>query len=437
MKAFVWTSWVLLTTVLAGYFAYTMVVAEDKTDVLIGEASHGHFQIELACGSCHTDAFGGEEVIQEACVDCHQQDLKRGHDSHPMKKFTDPRNADRLEILDARMCITCHTEHQKEQTRAMGVTIPEDYCFHCHQDVLEERESHKDLAFDSCASAGCHNYHDNRALYERFLVENASGPWLKAMAKITGGNAAEVGAQKSLSTQTENVSPVGPAPSFEHWDGFAHHDNGVGCVACHMSDAATSDDWVAQPNPKQCASCHEVETQAYLESKHGMRLAQNLSPVTPAQSELDFAEEALDQGHHCTSCHNNNAPEPLFSSVGACLGCHQDDHSSAFMDSPHGILAQRATQSEISKEEAVTCATCHLPVVENEQHGELLRSVQHNQNDTLRPNEKMIRPVCMSCHSLAFSIDALADEQLIENNFSGLPANHVPSIDWAVERESK
>ena len=38
--------------------------------------------------------------------------------------------------------------------------------------------------------------------------------------------------------------------------------------------------------------------------------------------------------------------------------------------------------------------------------------VQHNQNDGLQPNEKMIRPVCMSCHGLGFSIDALAGKKV-------------------------
>ena len=67
-------------------------------------------------------------------------------------------------------------------------------------------------------------------------------------------------------------------------------------------------------------------------------------------------------------------------------------------------------------------------------NGETIWQVQHNQNDNLRPNEKMIRPVCMQCHSLAFSIDALADEKLILNNFNGAASKHIPSIDWALER---
>lgn len=63
--------------------------------------------------------------------------------------------------------------------------------------------------------------------------------------------------------------------------------------------------------------------------------------------------------------------------------------------------------------------------------------VQHNQNDTLRPNEKMIRPVCVSCHGLAFSIDALADPALIARNFAGRLQRHVESIAMALEAERR
>jgi hypothetical protein len=60
--------------------------------------------------------------------------------------------------------------------------------------------------------------------------------------------------------------------------------------------------------------------------------------------------------------------------------------------------------------------------------------VQHNQSDNLRPNEKMLRPVCTQCHGLEFSIDALADVELVRHNFNGAPGIHVPSVDLAVER---
>ena len=80
----------------------------------------------------------------------------------------------------------------------------------------------------------------------------------------------------------------------------------------------------------------------------------------------------------------------------------------------------------------VSCATCHMPRVALDVNDWLRRTVvQHNQNATLTPNEKMIRPACMNCHGLGFSINSLADEHLIQNNFSTKPAIHIESIDMA------
>ena len=62
---------------------------------------------------------------------------------------------------------------------------------------------------------------------------------------------------------------------------------------------------------------------------------------------------------------------------------------------------------------------------------------EHNQNMNLRPNEKMLRSVCMNCHGLGFSIDALADKILIKNNFTGKPEKHIRSIDMVKHRLKK
>ena len=114
--------------------------------------------------------------------------------------------------------------------------------------------------------------------------------------------------------------------------------------------------------------------------------------------------------------------------------CHNDEHSQGFEESPHGQLLNQAIAGVIAVEQAVSCATCHMPRTEDIINGEAVVQVNHNQNHNLRPNEKMIRPVCMQCHSLGFSIDALADPALIRNNFNGKPANHIPSIDWSLKR---
>jgi hypothetical protein len=60
--------------------------------------------------------------------------------------------------------------------------------------------------------------------------------------------------------------------------------------------------------------------------------------------------------------------------------------------------------------------------------------VQHNQNDNLRPNEKMLRPVCLNCHGLGFATDALADAKLVAGNFAGRPGVHIKSLDMVEKR---
>lgn len=446
MKKFYWALWIIITLSISGFFVYKMMLSDDKSELLIGEATHGHYQIEMACTTCHTEAFGGEDVIQNACTSCHADELKAAHDSHPKKKFNDPRNADTLEVLDARYCVTCHTEHQDEQTHAMGLTIPEDYCYHCHQEIGDERESHKDLAYDSCASAGCHNYHDNKALYERFLVENANGPWVDAMAKIAQSNGASISAPHAMSLMNKDFIPKTysaesdvskGAANSEHWDNNLHLEKGIGCVGCHQANEESSQQWLPKPGVNECQQCHVNEAETFKQGKHGMRLAQSMSPLTPEHSKMSFAEESLTVEHGCTSCHTAHTFDTKTVAVDACLSCHTDSHSTAFEASPHGSLAAQVSSGTLPEEQGVTCATCHMPRIETELLGKTLTVVQHNQNDNLRPNEKMIRPVCMSCHSLEFSIDALADPELIKNNFNGQPANHVPSIDWALKREER
>ena len=419
------------------YYTSKFLWSEDKTALLIGETTHGHYQIEMACTACHTDAFGGTESLQTACLNCHQQELQLADDSHPKSKFTDPRNADRVAILDARYCVTCHSEHQQEATFAMGLTIPEDYCFHCHQETLTERPSHQDLGFDTCATSGCHNYHDNRALYEDFLVENADRP-----AHLP-----------TLHTPTLSRSPfdsVGltleqhdsPTNFFTHtigeqWQQSSHATAEVNCRDCHQPDNHQQDNtWIEKPGIDSCRDCHAYQVTGFTSGKHGMRLSlqldQKLSAMSPAMAKQhQFNSESLHHTQTCNACHDPHGYDTKPAAVDACLNCHSDQHSQAFLSSPHGQLWQ---QTDDVNTTAVSCATCHLPRESTSINGKEEWHVQHNQNANLRPNEKMIRGVCLNCHGLGFAIDALADQDLIDNNFNGKPSHHIPSIDWAKDR---
>ena len=433
-----WTLWLMLTIGAVAYLGVQLFLEEQKPDLLIGTSSHGHYQIELQCGACHTEAFGGPEVLQNACVDCHGEELNAALDSHPVKKFTDPRNANRIENLDARYCVSCHREHNPDITRAAGLTLPEDYCFECHQDIGEERDTHKGLGFETCASAGCHNFHDNLALYEDFLLKHAGDPI------HTGGRQPARNLDAYLTSLGQDWAQSNPEPlpdGFDSadihagWADSAHGQAEVACSNCHLSQSDNQSTWTENPGHEVCATCHQAETSGFLAGKHGMRLARGLPPMTPAQARLPMKADAGHRELNCSSCHVPHADDTRRAAVEACLGCHNDDHSLAYRQSPHYEQWQKALAGEIPVEQGVSCATCHMPRIETETNGIERILVEHNQNSTLRPNEKMIRPTCMNCHGLGFAIDALADPALIENNFSGMPSEHIRSIDMAVERD--
>ena len=101
----------------------------------------------------------------------------------------------------------------------------------------------------------------------------------------------------------------------------------------------------------------------------------------------------------------------------------------------HFQVWRKAQNGEINKNQGVSCATCHMPALEQKSGFKTATATQHNQNENLRPNEKMIRTVCLHCHSLEFSIDALADKALINSNFNGRGSQHIKSIDMAIARE--
>ena len=473
MSKRIWLLWGIFCIALTAYFLRSLFSDDGKSVYLIGDATYGHYQIEMACETCHSDPFGGEEVLQNACTQCHAEELEEAHDSHPKSKFTDPREAYRLEKIDARYCVSCHVEHQTEQTHAMGVTLPDDYCYHCHIETVEQRESHKDLAFDSCADAGCHNYHDNRALYESFLVKNAGMPWLsKSIAStiaLPESNYAQYKAPKTDKAKAASSVPTVP----DDWHNSSHQLAGVSCESCHTHTAqSTSNEpsiWIDKPNVEQCQSCHMKEAMGFKAGKHGMKLIiadyisneQNApTAITPAESPLEFNQNNASAQHGCNSCHAGHQYDTQFASVEACLNCHIDEHSLSYEASPHGQHRNSLIKKNLPLSNVVSCSSCHMPRIEAGKHQlkvgtthansfkqdatadeidlhiELYR-VQHNQNWNLRPNEKMIRPVCMSCHSLEFSIDALADPALIENNFNGQPNKHIESIDWAVARDKE
>ncbi|MEO0445105.1 MAG: cytochrome c3 family protein, partial [Verrucomicrobiota bacterium] len=373
----------------------------------------------------------------KACLACHKMDLDQANDSHPVVKFRNPENAIFLDKIQATQCIACHTEHQEEHTRDMGVTLPADYCTHCHQVTLENRESHKGLAFNTCATAGCHNYHDNQALFEDFLLAHQSDPDHFEEALLTHHIA-----YPKPSPDAPSPSPNG-ASSHPHsgnatldWAASAHAAAQVNCSDCHND---SSGKWVDQPHPVQsCQSCHDTQVDDFHRGKHGMRLALGLPAMTPKEARRPMHPESFHKDVTCVSCHDSHKTDRSYAAVNACLTCHTDSHSTGYVDSPHHQLWKLEVSGVLPVGSGVSCATCHMPREErrDEVTNEVRVVVQHNQNANLTPNEKMVRSVCNQCHGLQFTLDSLADRSLIDTNFSSPPTTGlVEGIQWAVEEE--
>jgi hypothetical protein len=421
--------WSLLSvTALAAFGALVSGRAGDRTLLVPGAMSDGHHQIELACDACHAP-FGGNDALDAACVRCHGQQLTSAEDTHPRRLFSDPRNATRLAQLDARRCVSCHREHWPEGTRAMGVTIAEDNCAFCHDDIGHERPSHAGLDAASCTGTGCHKYHDNRSTYEEFLIAHAGETprVVRAVPPTDRAGTPSAGARAPLS-MTDADAPVFvqlDADELSAWAESAHAEGGVNCSGCH----APAGRWSNDVGVAACAQCHADERAGWVSGKHGMRVGLELGPMRPALARQPMRPAAHEKELDCGSCHGAHGFDRQAAAVEACLGCHADRHSLAFADSPHARALEAELAGKAPGGSGVSCATCHMPRVARASGG---RGVEHDQNANLRPREKMIRSVCLDCHGLTFAIDALADPSAVDENFATPPAQHVPSIDWAL-----
>ena len=439
-------SWILclaLNLFIGGYFGYALMSQASvlKGNLLPGETTHGHYQIELNCSACHSPSEGNQAsgsispVMQDSCIGCHQSQLDLVDDTHPATKFNDPTSADMLQILDAQNCLSCHQEHVPEQTRGMGLTVPQDYCWHCHQEVGETRASHADMTFDSCATAGCHNYHDNRALYEGHLNKHFGEPDFFSTAAVPPRNFSQ--AWKSDHADIEALpreEADGPkelevGQVLEDWSETKHAAAGVNCTQCHVvtdGDAASWDDAVSL---ETCQKCHERESESFLMGKHGMRLRMGMPAKTPATARLEMHAGASHRKLTCSACHQDHRFDTQFAAVEACQGCHADAHSTNYQDSSHAELWRREIAGDAEAGTGVSCATCHLPRVSD---GDSVW-VNHNQNANLQPNESMARQVCQSCHGLEFSLSVLAESELMATCYDRAPTVLNESVKMAHE----
>ncbi|MEM9645991.1 MAG: cytochrome c3 family protein [Planctomycetota bacterium] len=471
-----WAAFLLLNAVIGGYFFVGIFAPASsiKTAWLPGKTTHGHYQIEMDCDSCHSPVqddsqHSATNVMKDACNRCHADQLKLAKDTHPAKKFNDPTNAVLLETLDAQDCLACHLEHVPDRTLSMGLTMPADYCWHCHQDVAESRPSHAGLLFDGCAVSGCHNYHDNRALYEKYLYDHFGEPDLRAVAKVplrkttetpsAGGNLTVDQGKRRPESGVGGVTDFEPdAPSDKltdpkvkaDWLSSAHARALVNCSDCHggseqqesASDRKGESDWSDSVAMDRCDACHEKQVATFVRGRHGMRMDHGrltlpLSPMRPEMARLKMHAGKSHQELDCSACHAGHRFDTAFAAMQACVGCHADEHSLAYASSSHAQLWEMELSGQGEAGTGVSCATCHLPRMD----GDDGTWVNHDQNAGLRPNETMARDVCANCHGLEYSLSALADAELSANCYSTPPSRRIESLqmakDWFERKKAK
>jgi hypothetical protein len=430
---------VLLVVVLVGALLMALFSKPLKAIYVPGRTSDGHYQIESDCNACHT-SFAGVE--QQACLSCHADELGEGIDAHRSEIFSDPRNSWMLTKIDAQRCVTCHGEHAPAITHAMGVTVPADFCQTCHLDIAKERPSHAGFDPAGCATTACHRYHDNRALYEDFVAHHLEDPPTLSPAHVPLRNLpAFFGATRPPAPALAASDQNGPqsmaaagATAIREWATSSHARAGVNCRACHAPGQAA---WSDRPGPESCKGCHALEVQGFLASRHGMRLERELTAMRPDFARLPMKGQARERELGCSSCHDAHLLDTRKAAVEACVGCHDDEHSRAYENSKHAKLWRDELLGKAPAGAGVSCATCHLPRHSTKLAGHARVVVEHNQNDSLRPPEKLVRSVCLNCHGLGFSFDALSDRGLASKNFQTKPAPGGRTLELVRRRKAR
>jgi len=431
-----WFWWFIWTFLLLAVSTFIMINEETNREFFMpGPSIDGHYQIQERCDLCH-DALGG--VRQKKCLSCHEAELKKVNDSHGRKKFRDPRIAADIDKINVRKCRVCHIDHKLANVNKMGVTIASDFCIHCHRDIDKERPTHKDLTFDSCVN--CHNYHDNTGLTEAYLTKHLDEPATLAKPMVYTRDYRAYynrNQDKNLTALKAGEHDTAAEYSNKHylvelWVKSTHAKAGVNCGDCHRGGENKS--WTRFPSIENCKSCHARELKSFKQSRHGMRVAQKLTPMSVGAARIPMHVDKKHPSLNCNSCHKAHDYSTKQSAVEACMTCHNDEHTKMYKFSRHYQLVVDELSGKGVKGSGVTCATCHLPRETITEHGVSYVVVQHNQNATLRPNSKQINAVCSKCHGLSFTLNALADEALIERNFNGLPSKHLASLEMVKAR---
>lgn len=215
------------------------------------------------------------------------------------------------------------------------------------------------------------------------------------------------------------------------WQTSAHALAEVNCSSCHLEEQTK--ELVAHPTEESCRSCHEYAVDTFWLGKHGVRLLEDLSPLTPAMAHLPMKESAMDREMTCNTCHNVHSVNTVPAAVDSCLTCHNDRHSLNYKDSPHAQTIVNLASLPRPDNQAVTCATCHLPRTKVDE--EIV--VNHNNTYNLLPRDRMVKEVCMNCHGVEHAYNSIFDDELVETNFARPPNLKLETFDLVRALEKK
>ena len=283
------------------------------------------------------------------------------------------------------------------------------------------------MAFNTCNSAGCHKFHDNRALYEDFLAKHLDEPANTEQApQLRARNFREVAAEW----------PGYPVDRFP-----LKRANRCRCAA-RIHAVARGRRRLARDG----ARAFRRELQRLPQGGEGRRRSMGEAPRPQGVRDLPRARDqrlsrrqarhaarrrlsaddaAAARASRCTPKRGDNRARMRELSLGAPLRYEESRgrsvrrlpprraHASLRALAALRAVEERARRRGASRQRAsrARAATCRAKSIASREPARSAILVQHNQNDNLRPNEKMIRPVCMSCHGLGYSIDALADSE--------------------------
>ena len=228
------------------------------------------------------------------------------------------------------------------------------------------------------------------------------------------------------------------------WKESRHAAHDVGCADCHGKDHSTIFESKGAVSAAVCGSCHSKEVREFDRSLHAVAMDTLLKDsrfkrLSPAMKEMG-CNGCHQVGAHfpdgsrgkCNTCHSGHsfsaaeAREPQ-----ACAACHtgaDHPHMEMWEASKHGQLFA----SEVTRDQAPTCVTCHMPkgthdtsiglTFGNVANGAVLDHVDAvvkmrkiSKADAQNQREIMVES-CLPCHSSRFAFESLtkADEVKFE-----------------------